>query len=236
MITVVRPQDGYSTFRPDPLVVRNGTVLTTGYVLCEAHNNQDVRHGDIDVSAAKNATLWLGVAFGALTSIEIKPVFRAARNPGLASAALADIASTQASGWLTVTSATGGFTPQMVGRLFRISAAGTNFTVGLYYIVAVVDANTIVVDRACGSTGDASGGTGTVLSPEFQDLAMATTTGVSVASPHVVQVAATSGDGQFTVTLPLPAASFMRLYAKGTGTVTGSQLWMGVTLMPPGGV
>lgn len=74
---------------------------------------------------------------------------------------LTDLASTSASSWLTLTSATGGFTAQMVGNIIYI-ASGTNFTAGYYEITAYTDTNTVTVDRACGATGDASGGSGKV--------------------------------------------------------------------------
>lgn len=75
--------------------------------------------------------------------------------------ALTDLASTSASSWLTLTSATGGFTAEMVGNIIYI-ASGTNFTSGYYEITAYTDTNTVTVDRACGATGDASGGSGKV--------------------------------------------------------------------------
>lgn len=73
--------------------------------------------------------------------------------------ALTDLASTSASGWLTLTSATGGFTSAMVGNYIHI-ASGTNFTAGWYEVTAYTDTNTVTVDRACGATADASAGVG----------------------------------------------------------------------------
>jgi len=75
--------------------------------------------------------------------------------------ALTDLASTSASSWLTLTSATGGFTAKMIGNIIYI-ASGTNFTPGYYEITAYTDTNTVTVDRACGATGDATSGAGKV--------------------------------------------------------------------------
>lgn len=94
---------------------------------------------------------------------------------------LTDLASTQASSWLTLTSATGGFTSLMVGNVVRI-ASGTNFTADWYEITAYTNGNTVTVDRACGATGDASAGSGKVggafllggtLDDEFGDIFVA---------------------------------------------------------------
>lgn len=75
--------------------------------------------------------------------------------------ALTDLASTSASGWLTLTSTTGGFTAAMIGNIIRI-ASGTNFTAGWYEITAYTNTNTVTVDRACGTVADASVGVGKV--------------------------------------------------------------------------
>lgn len=60
--------------------------------------------------------------------------------------ALTDGASTDAS--LVLTSATGGFTPVMVGNLVHITA-GTNATTGWYCITAYTNTNTVTIDRDC---------------------------------------------------------------------------------------
>ena len=73
--------------------------------------------------------------------------------------ALTDLAATSASGWLTLTSVTGGFTAAMVGNYIHI-ASGTNFTAGWYEVTVVTNGNTVTVDRACGATADASAGVG----------------------------------------------------------------------------
>jgi hypothetical protein len=57
-----------------------------------------------------------------------------------------DFASTNDS--LVVTTATGGFTPVMVGNFLGISA-GTQATAGRYEIVSYTDTNTIGIDRDC---------------------------------------------------------------------------------------
>lgn len=67
---------------------------------------------------------------------------------------ITDLATSGASA--TVTSATGGFTSSMIGNAMRI-ASGTNFTVGTYFITAVTDTNTAVLDRTCSTASGASG-------------------------------------------------------------------------------
>jgi hypothetical protein len=74
---------------------------------------------------------------------------------------LTDLAATSASGWLTLTSATGGFTALMVGNIIRITS-GTNDIPGWYEITVYTDGNTVTVDRACGSVGNMSAGVGAV--------------------------------------------------------------------------
>ena len=59
---------------------------------------------------------------------------------------LTDLATTGAA-VTTLTSATGGFTSQMVGNCLRVNS-GTNATVGYYMITAYTDTNTVTLDRA----------------------------------------------------------------------------------------
>ena len=72
----------------------------------------------------------------------------------------ADLASTLASGFLTVTSVAGGFTGTADEEL--VITSGTNFTPGRYSISAVVDDNTVTVAAACGTVANASVGVGYV--------------------------------------------------------------------------
>ena len=69
-----------------------------------------------------------------------------------------DLASTLASGWLTVTSVTGGFTGTADEEL--VITSGTNFIPGRYSVSAVTDDNTITVVPLCGSVGNAEDGIG----------------------------------------------------------------------------
>ena len=69
-----------------------------------------------------------------------------------------DLASTSASGWLVVTSVSRSFVAADVGNILNMSA-GTNFTVGCYQVLSVAG-GAATLDRACGSSGDASGGSG----------------------------------------------------------------------------
>jgi hypothetical protein len=59
--------------------------------------------------------------------------------------------------WKTLTSATGGFTADMVGRILQITA-GTSFTTGAFEIVTLNSATSVTVDRAMAS-GDVTDGT-----------------------------------------------------------------------------
>lgn len=64
----------------------------------------------------------------------------------------------------TLTSATGGFTAQMVGNLVYITGGGSNWTAGFYEIKAYTDTNTVTIDRdpTDGDGGDGSSGVGYV--------------------------------------------------------------------------
>jgi hypothetical protein len=113
---------------------------------------------------------------------------------------LTDIESTQASGWKTVISATGGFTSNMVGRYLYVYAAGTNFTTGRYLITGYTDTNTITVNSACGSTGDASGGSGAVGTADnvrFSNCDFDFTTDATSNGTHCIDLAGTFSDWTF---------------------------------------
>lgn len=71
-----------------------------------------------------------------------------------------DLASTSASSWLVITSASHSFVGADCGNLIHINTTGTgaHFTTGFYEIVSV-SAGAATLDRACGSGADASGGT-----------------------------------------------------------------------------
>lgn len=72
----------------------------------------------------------------------------------LAQLSISDLTTSAASA--TASSTTGGFTSSMIGNAIRI-ASGTNFTVGTYFITAVTNTNTIVLDRVCSSGVGSSG-------------------------------------------------------------------------------
>ncbi len=71
-----------------------------------------------------------------------------------------DLASTLASSFLVVTSASHNFVAADQGNIIHINTTGTgaHFTVGFYEIVSC-SGNAATLDRACGSAADASGGT-----------------------------------------------------------------------------
>ncbi len=71
-----------------------------------------------------------------------------------------DLASTSASGFLVVTSASYTFLPSDCGNLIHINNSGTgaHFSPGVYEIVSV-SGGAATLDRACGSVSNASGGT-----------------------------------------------------------------------------
>lgn len=72
---------------------------------------------------------------------------------------LTDLACT--TGGTTLTSATGGFTSEMVDNLIQVKS-GTNFTAGWYHITAYTDTNTVTLDRDPTNGSNASAGTGSV--------------------------------------------------------------------------
>jgi hypothetical protein len=63
----------------------------------------------------------------------------------------------------TITSATGGFTPQMVGSRLNI-ASGTNFVAGNYKVVGYNSANSLELNADATNGSNASSGVGTVIS------------------------------------------------------------------------
>lgn len=67
--------------------------------------------------------------------------------------------ATSGAGSSTLTSATGGFTSQMIGNVIRI-ASGTNFTAGYYAVTSYTNTNTVGLDRSPTPGGAGSGGTG----------------------------------------------------------------------------
>lgn len=247
---------GHNHFDPTPMVIRDGAVLTTNYVLCADYTPDNGIPGDIPIEFASRATFWGTFSFGSTpaTSIEIKPVFtgmpKGKRNviadvssSGVHEGAdifLGDLASTAAT--LVVTSATGGFEPWMTGHYLVINS-GTNFTPGRYLITAYTSATSITVSSDPTSGGNGSSGIGGI-AVEFQEASMSTASGVTSLTPHLYTFAAASLTGAGTDdqngahvcwTAPLPAASIMRVYAKCTGTATATNLILGVTLMPPEG-
>jgi hypothetical protein len=74
--------------------------------------------------------------------------------------ALTDLATPGAAS-TTLTSATGGFTAAMIGNGIRIRS-GTNFTVGVYFITAYTDTNTVTLDRTPSAAGAGASGAGNV--------------------------------------------------------------------------
>lgn len=252
------PADGtYPTGKPT--TIRNPGLLTASYVLCNAHD----RSGNIKVGYGMNVTFWADVSFGSAPtdSVEIKPVFCAdevsvdedftgnildEKHVG-DDIYIANLASTSASGWLTLTTATAStFEKWMVNSYINIHS-GTNFTPGRYQITAVGSDTSVTLDRACGSGGNASVGEGGV-SFEFQEGTQSSASGTTTVFPNVYQLTAANisgggadatDGGRIMWTVPTPAASIMRVYAKATdagSTFTASSLWLGVTVMPPGGV
>ena len=67
---------------------------------------------------------------------------------------LTDVTTSAASA--VISSATGGFTAEMIGNAVRI-ASGANFTAGTYFIVAVSSSNSATLDRNCTTAAGSSG-------------------------------------------------------------------------------
>lgn len=72
---------------------------------------------------------------------------------------LSDFASVNGSA--VVTTATGGFTPVMVGNFWRL-ASGTNATAGWYEVVSYTSGTQVTVDRDCAGAADLASGVGRV--------------------------------------------------------------------------
>ena len=64
-------------------------------------------------------------------------------------------------GGLTVTTAAGGMTTDLIGNLWQVTA-GVNFSPGFYEVVAVPTANTFTLDRTPCPAGIGAGGTGSI--------------------------------------------------------------------------
>ena len=244
---------GNGFFSDKPIIVRAGGILTDSYALCaNADPALDIA-GDIPVDHASLITFWADMSFGSTpaTSIEIKPIFVSAPiGSGNVIAGkhtgddvyLGDLASSTP--YLIVTSATGGFTASAVGQYLHIVNTGAlgRFIPGRYLIAGYTDTNTITLATACAAGGAETGGIGGIAC-EYQECAIATLAGKSTLTPHYYQFTPAGLDigtddqngARLLWTAPSPAAGIMRVYVKGTGTLTATSLVLGVTLMPPNG-
>jgi len=244
------------SFRAEPnlTVIRKDALLTTSYVLCQAHCDGSAKapvNGDIHIAAASQITFWMHAKFGSTpaTSIDLKSVFLPARR-GYADTTSA---ATIATGFFTWTDlqtdtpwtaiedgAAGGlFAQWMVGHQLHISGDVGNLNAGSYEITGYTDGDNITIGSACGDTGACDNGVGFVHS-QFQEMEILTSGGVSKVRPHIIQLdetqfPAAAEDGLYCCTFPLPAAPFMRVYARCQGTATASSLWLAYSLMPEGG-
>lgn len=129
-----------------------------------------------------------------------------------------DLASTSASSWLVLTSATRNFVAADVGNMINISA-GTNFTPGRYQILSVA-ANAATLDRACGSVGDSSSGSGVLggplLSPGTLSNVLVNGNDVHIESGTYPITTATPGDGG-----PIQIANLITCFIKGYNSTRG---------------
>lgn len=256
---MITPNAAQLSFPRNILLIRKGGIITSSYVLCSDYTepqqgNVVYRAGDIDVSKAQHITFWGDMTFGSTpgTSFEIKPVFvpEPRGNANVIAGAhvgdniyIGNLASTQASGWTVVTTVTGStFAEWMVGKLLHITS-GVNFTAGLYTIIGFTSATSITIDRACGTIADATAGIGGV-AVEFQECSISSASGITAVTPHIYSLTAASisggaadakDGGRICWTAPAPACKIMRVYVKGTGTLTVSSLVLGVTFIPPNG-
>lgn len=225
---------GRKEFPSTPVLLRNHAVLTTSYVLCQANNSiPDGRNdGEIEIESAATLTLWMHILFGgSQTGLTIKPVYLPPR-PSPVSVTVTGLTTAEASDWMTLIGSAGDFSQNMKGTFVKVNS-GTNFAVGFYLVTAVAaDGSTITLDTAVGSA-DGSSGSVTFLE-EFQDMTHLITTGVDALSPYSLNVPVAVGSGLFVATFQVPAASRCRIYAKGEGTLTNSDLILHYTLGPDG--
>lgn len=239
MLIPTQDQSRRHTFRDEPIIVRESGILTTSYVICDAHNNSiDVpktiwpREGNIDVSQAAQVTLWAWITFdGSQVDCSIKPVFCAAPGGGTG---ISRTDGAQTTGSPVFTSAGATFLAGHVGRRIKI-VSGTNAVAQEAKIIAYNSATSITLDREINSGANASSVVFILFGDEFQDLSQDTTSGVTTLTPHSFNVPLASATGKYTFTFPVPAARIMRLYAKGSGTLTASDLILAYTLVPSGG-
>jgi hypothetical protein len=235
MIVQKKIHPGTQDFPERPIIIRNPAVLTTSYV--RAQDLRDWRdpiehdhEGDIRIAHASQATIQAYVEFGSLSSVEIKTVVTPPDMPAFkyGSAALS-LASERT---LTETVGTP-FVDSDKGRYLHL-VSGTNAKPGIYRIEQVTSSQLVLLDRNPGGN-ITSDGVWFMFGGEFQEMAQTTSGGVTTLQPHSYQMASSAGDGCWAFTFPLPAMARLRVYAKGTGTVTGSILALAVNLMAPGG-
>lgn len=222
-------------FSGNDLIIRQPAEATSVYLLCDSHvDGQGIRNGDIKCDHANIVTYKIGVIWASLTSIELKTVFLPFHGR-VGHAQMTDLASTAASGQLEVTTASGTFSHDMVGSFLKITA-GTTWRVGYYQITEFNSPQSITVGKAVGTAlTDLTSGTGTIVA-EAQECDVETLAGVSSITPHEIQLSDTGTDEIYVASFPLPAAPFMRVYVKGTGTVDDSSITIGVQFAAPGGV
>lgn len=221
-----------------PIIVRNPAILTTSYVDCESHNNVpgiNARNGEIDIGDAEYATLWMWPTFDAAqTALHIKPSFM--HKLGIVGAkhyqVNADCGVGAALNELTISSATG----DMVGNTIHV-VSGTSAIPGKYKIRAAdTGTGVLTLDRPWATANNFSDAVVFIFRGDFQDCTVEYASGVG--SLYPAELVMTPGDftsGElYSHTFRLPAASFMRLAVKGAGTLTASNLILGVTLVPSG--
>ncbi len=234
MIIPQQSQSSRNTFREDVTIVRASAILTSSYVLCAEHNDgAKVTNGDIYIGQAAQCTLWAAATFdGAQTLVDIQP--RYLDGIGGAGTFISRSDGAQTAGSKVFTSAGATFLTSHVGRKIKI-VSGTNAVKVEAVIKAYNSATSIVLDREINNGANASSVVFVILAGEFVELSQATSAGVTTLEPHSSQILLAAGTGNYIYTFPLPAAPIMRLYAKGGGTLTGSNLILGYTLMPAGG-
>lgn len=226
------------SFSGKPILVRQGaTILTTSYVLCDDFPNppndltqHKTFNGEIDVSRASQMTLYAWLKFGSATDIRVQP--RAVMSNRANALSVSDLAS--ADPWTTVTSATGGFDQTMVGHPILISG-GSGFDEGYYIITAVNSSTSADIHQACAGTGTPSGANAVVFSEGIVD-AVSVASGVATASALEMTWPAALGDVLQVAAFNTIGVHLLRLYAKCTGTATGSDLALGYTLSPVGSI
>jgi hypothetical protein len=229
MIVQHKYSPGLKDFPEDAVILRGPKVLTTSYVVCDLHNGVGLwpqcQNGDIPIAHAKKATLTVISALGSLDSILIQPRFCPPYSDRLEDGTIGAVAGN------VFSDAGVTFEPSDVGRHITVYNVGTgSLDTGRYRIIEYLTSTSVRLQ--CSPVFTASSISWYMHGAEYVEMSQVTESGKTTLTPHYYEL---TDDGGFIFTFPLPAMPRMRVYVKGSGTVTGSTLMVGLNLMGPGG-